>query len=1044
MAGREDRHNVRKDKGVMRESIRSYYDSIRNDRKKRRKWYVIVACLAAMAVFSTSYALMKPAVTMEKNSRCGLTEHVHDDSCYEDGDLICEKPEHEHSEACSVTENTAEAEVKSGNDVKPGKFSTETSENSERIMKYETEKFIVKATVTDKAEIPESAELKAKEIGEGTDEWGKLYKKASSRMKLKDPALFCRFLDISFLDGDKEIEPSDTVDVQITYKDEKIRGIEKADTNVVHFADDGIEILRADAETNKKGNTSFKYSQDSFSVVGTIVTGNFDLRNGKYIFYDQRNDGRETFALGVSSSGSVISVPVTVSSDGYVSLDETRYSAGQITWQYDGSSLYNPAYRLYLKLNASGTTTKTNVLTTTNRYEASISGVNISNLTYFCTSYNVSGTSGLYYLGFDEDKASFHTSKFQGHEYRDYLITVKAGTPSEIGIKDTDLSIKDTIKADGCIKPVMKGSHTVPFYNWYRSKDGSTWEKVERKKVTGDRYNMDEDGKCLNVSLDGGARYYYKVEAPMVDGYQLSTPISSNSYRVPYYDSLQNGSFEKPVVPPSSIGDDYQPFFPNNTAGMVWKTTAKDSEVEFISTATPLFQQYSQKWHYVERPADGKQFVELNANMAGALYQDVLTIPDSTMYWKLAHRARGTAYQSGEQDTMYVVVMSTDMADRYGITTQEKVQDVVNYPARYPGAAVRKIISSNRAWHYYTDAYKVPEGQYMSRYFFVAGPTAFDKKGSGSTSTDASAAPYTVGNHLDDISFSTDVPAPTPGKANLIVNKEIRGLSEADARKVLSDLTFRIGSQTVRGSDFVNFMKTGDKVFTASYVIREISDLGSRKVEEVASSAKCDGYTNTIAAAADGGAMSNTSSVSVTLKEDQTSEVSFVNSYKLEGAELTVEKTDEGNQPLSGAKFRLSKKNGSKWDDVLEFTTTGSNGSYKLEGLEYDALYRAEEITPPDGYAQLTESIYFRSGRSSFTLCDETGKALSKEIVEEKKGKFLYTPYGTLKIINKKGYVLPETGGGGTHLYMLAGVILILGAALYTGCVSRRRKKEVI
>ncbi len=1041
MAVRESRHNLRKDKGVMRESIRKYYDSIRKDRKARKKWYVIIACLAAVAVCSTSYALMKPAVTMEKNSKCGLTEHVHDDSCYEDGNLICELPEHEHSEACS-TEKIASAVVeKSERDVKSGKSSTETSGSSERVMKYETDDLIVRATVTEKAKIPESAELKAKEIGEGTAEWGKLYKKASSRMKLKDPALFCRFLDISFMDGDKEIEPSDAVDVQITYKDEKIKGLEKGDTNVVHFADDGIEILKADAEITKKGDTQFEYSQDSFSVVGMIVTGDFDLKSGSYIFYDQRNDGKEIFALGVSSSGAVISIPVTVSSDGYVSLDETRYNAGQITWSYDGNSLYNKYYRKYLQLNVGGTNTTTSVLTSTQRVE--ISGVNISNLTFFCRNYTVGNTTGAYYLGFNEDTASFYTSKYLGHEYRDYLITAKAGTPSEIGLKDTDLSINETIKADGCIKPVMKGSHTVPYYNWYRSKDGKTWEKVERKKITGDRYNMDENGKWLNVSLDGGARYYYKAEAPMVDGYQLTTPVASNPYRIPYYDSLQNGSFEKPVVPPSSIGDDYQPFFPNNTAGMVWKTTAKDSEIEFISTATSLFQQYSQKWHCVEKPADGKQYVELNAKMAGALYQDVLTIPDSTMYWKLAHRGRGSGYMSGESDTMYVVIMSTDLADRYGITTQEKVQDVVNNPNRYPGAAVKKITSDNKSWHYYTSAYKVPEGQYMSRYFFIAGPTAFDNKGGGSTSTDPNAAPYTVGNHLDDISFSTDVPAPTPGKANLVVNKEIRGLSESDARKVLSNLTFRIGSQTVRGSSFVNFTKKDEKIFTASYVVREISDLGSRNIEEVASSAKYDGYTNTISASADGGTMSSGSSVSVTLKEDQTSDVSFLNTYKREGADLTVEKTDERNQPLSGAKFRLSKKNGSKWDYVMDFAPSGNNGSYKLEGLEYDALYRVEEITPPDEYVQLTESIYFRAGKSSFTLCDENGKALSDEAVQEKKAKFLYTPYGTLKIINKKGYVLPETGGEGTHLYMLAGAILILGSALYMGCVSRRRKKEV-
>ena len=48
-------------------------------RKRRRKR--IVTCLAAVVVFCTSYALILPAITMEKQP-CDVPEHVHTDACY--------------------------------------------------------------------------------------------------------------------------------------------------------------------------------------------------------------------------------------------------------------------------------------------------------------------------------------------------------------------------------------------------------------------------------------------------------------------------------------------------------------------------------------------------------------------------------------------------------------------------------------------------------------------------------------------------------------------------------------------------------------------------------------------------------------------------------------------------------------------------------------------------------------------------------------------------------------------------------------------------
>ena len=71
--------------------------------KRKRRWYQVTTCLAAAVVFCTTYALILPAITLEK--QCALPEHTHTEACYtsERGDLICTQstePQHTHTEEC--------------------------------------------------------------------------------------------------------------------------------------------------------------------------------------------------------------------------------------------------------------------------------------------------------------------------------------------------------------------------------------------------------------------------------------------------------------------------------------------------------------------------------------------------------------------------------------------------------------------------------------------------------------------------------------------------------------------------------------------------------------------------------------------------------------------------------------------------------------------------------------------------------------------------------------------------------------------------------
>lgn len=114
------------DKWILRDAER--YASAH---RRKQRWYQVMTCLAAVVVFCTTYALILPAITLEK--QCQIPEHTHTDSCYtqvtsreksvlaceveaddvihahdaacrdENGNLVCSLPEleaHRHTDSC--------------------------------------------------------------------------------------------------------------------------------------------------------------------------------------------------------------------------------------------------------------------------------------------------------------------------------------------------------------------------------------------------------------------------------------------------------------------------------------------------------------------------------------------------------------------------------------------------------------------------------------------------------------------------------------------------------------------------------------------------------------------------------------------------------------------------------------------------------------------------------------------------------------------------------------------------------------------------------
>ena len=212
--------------------------------------------------------------------------------------------------------NQSEDDMTRGNEntmkFKTDKFSpyviVELKEITADIITANGESYTITASYDELAGIPVGAELSVREVLQGTDEFeGYLSDSAAELGVENDDVSFARFFDIEIVDtnGDK-IEPDAPVGITIAYND-------PVDTNeflsIVHFANEGTEVI-SDVSISEDGK-EISYEQSSFSVTGTIQTGNptnggiymvLVEYNGKH--YMVNNDGTlSEIAYGEDAAG---------------------------------------------------------------------------------------------------------------------------------------------------------------------------------------------------------------------------------------------------------------------------------------------------------------------------------------------------------------------------------------------------------------------------------------------------------------------------------------------------------------------------------------------------------------------------------------------------------------------------------------------------------------------------------------------------------------------------------------------------------------------
>lgn len=231
------------------------------------------------------------------------------------------------------------------------------------ILEYQGADFTVSVKLDAESGIPETAQLNVREILPGTEEYEQYYQQSIEALIAQRNAedtteadvniSFARFFDITFLVDGVAVEPATPAEVKIRYTDSFT--VEDGEAGlVVHFAEEGTEILNADTNNNEQNEAdTFDFTQGSFSVSGTLVAAELAVTGTRVEPYEIDNTAQTMYILYTQVGGQYYALdgngyPVRINVNGN-NVSYTGDNVDNLLWSFteaEGAYVYDPIANL--------------------------------------------------------------------------------------------------------------------------------------------------------------------------------------------------------------------------------------------------------------------------------------------------------------------------------------------------------------------------------------------------------------------------------------------------------------------------------------------------------------------------------------------------------------------------------------------------------------------------------------------------------------------------------------------------------------------------
>lgn len=271
--------------------------------------------LAVITVFITTYILILPAMTLDKNeaqkqggidvntqteeAKAGQSEEsangqANTEAAGSDENASANETDSrsgsaqnaDAGDAAENDDNAQDAEEAQNSD--QGSAEDASNDSSSGTLTAKGKGYSVSAMYDADAGLPENTELTTQEIGEKSKEYSTLRDLVLKAVRKKDgksnsTLKFSKFYDISLTADGEEQEPAASVDVIISY-DKALAVEQTSDVHIVHFIENEktgkteAEVLDqkdVDLTVKKKQMTEAAFEADSFSVYGIVYTVDF-------------------------------------------------------------------------------------------------------------------------------------------------------------------------------------------------------------------------------------------------------------------------------------------------------------------------------------------------------------------------------------------------------------------------------------------------------------------------------------------------------------------------------------------------------------------------------------------------------------------------------------------------------------------------------------------------------------------------------------------------------------------------------------------------